>query len=279
MPPAPGRRRPGPGRCRDEPRRRPVPSVVRLERAWRRCSPTAWTGRSRSGTVSSAARRERAQPGPVATPAGPPQHRLRSGVPPRHPSPSGRSASPRCSPPPGVTGRCMAAVTRPWCSRSSPTGPCPRCPPRCAPGCGRNWAPGWSVCLLATVTDQAVAVRARALRPSYDPAHLTASLARAAAGALGEGTRPGAGPGAGPGPDWVVPQVRWLHEVDRLCPGRRRAPRPGPVRTNARLPPARPRGLAGRAGGPPAAGAAAASAVHGFRGEPAGRLDRAARRG
>ncbi len=69
-------------------------------------------------------------------------------------------------------------------------------------------------CLLATVVDQAVAVRARALRPSYDPAQLAASLARAAARALGEGT----GPGARPGPDWVIPQVRWLHEADRLCP-------------------------------------------------------------
>ncbi len=82
-------------------------------------------------------------------------------------------------------------------------------------------------CLLATVVDQAVAVRARALRPSYDPAHLTASLARAAARALGESTPPGTGPGAGPGPDWVIPQVRWLHEVDRLCPAGGGPPDPG----------------------------------------------------
>jgi hypothetical protein len=69
-------------------------------------------------------------------------------------------------------------------------------------------------CLLATVVDQAVAVRAPALRPSYDPAHLAASLARAAMRALSEST----GPGTSPGPDWVIPQVRWLHEADRLCP-------------------------------------------------------------
>src|SRR5579871_508718 len=81
-------------------------------------------------------------------------------------------------------------------------------------------------CLLATVVDQAVAARARALRPSYDPAHLAASLARAAETALSHGTgrgpgpgpEHGIGPGPGPGPDWVIPQVRWLHEADRLCP-------------------------------------------------------------
>ena len=69
-------------------------------------------------------------------------------------------------------------------------------------------------CLLATVVDQAVAVRARALRPSYDPAHLAASLARAAWPALSHGT----GPGTSAGPGWVIPQLRWLHEADRLCP-------------------------------------------------------------
>ncbi len=69
-------------------------------------------------------------------------------------------------------------------------------------------------CLLATVVDQAVAVRAGALRPSYDPARLAASVARVALRALGQG----AGPGTRPGPGWVIPQVRWLHEMDRLCP-------------------------------------------------------------
>jgi hypothetical protein len=78
-------------------------------------------------------------------------------------------------------------------------------------------------CLLATVVDQAVAVRARALRPSYDPAQLAANLARAAARALGAGTSPG----TRPGPDWVIPQVRWLHEADRLCPPGGGPPEPG----------------------------------------------------
>ena len=78
-------------------------------------------------------------------------------------------------------------------------------------------------CLLATVVDQAVAVRARALRPSYDPAHLAGSAARAALRALSGGT----GPGARPGADWVIPQVRWLHEADRLCPPGGGPPDPG----------------------------------------------------
>src|SRR5262249_57813679 len=78
-------------------------------------------------------------------------------------------------------------------------------------------------CVLATVVDAAVAVRARALRPSYDPAHLAASVARAALRALsaGAGVRP-----VRAGPDWVIPQVRWLHELDRLCPSGDAGPDP-----------------------------------------------------
>ena len=114
-------------------------------------------------------------------------------------------------------------------NRSVPAVPAPL-----RPG-GRNLGARLRECLLATVADQAVAVRARALRPSYDPAHLTASLARAAARALGEAPRRAPGRRAGPGPDWVIPQVRWLHEVDRLCPAGGGPARPGPVRTGARL--------------------------------------------
>jgi len=69
-------------------------------------------------------------------------------------------------------------------------------------------------CLLAAVADQAVAARARALRPSYDPARLAAGVAGAALAALTQR----AGPGSRPGPGWVIPQLRWLHELDRLCP-------------------------------------------------------------
>jgi uncharacterized protein len=70
-------------------------------------------------------------------------------------------------------------------------------------------------CLLATVVDAAVSCRARALRHSYDPARLVAVAARAAASLLSPApasTSPRAGQ------VWVIPQLRWLHEAERLCP-------------------------------------------------------------
>src|SRR5262249_47924424 len=79
-------------------------------------------------------------------------------------------------------------------------------------------------CLLATVVDAAVAVRARALRPRYDPPHLAADVARAALRARSAGA---GAPPARAGPGWVIPQVRWLHELDRLCPAAAGAPDPG----------------------------------------------------
>jgi helicase HerA-like protein len=78
-------------------------------------------------------------------------------------------------------------------------------------------------CLLAAVVDKAVAVRARTLRQSYDPALLAASVARVALRALDQG----AGTDAGPSQSWVIPQVRWLHEMDKLCPADGGAPDPG----------------------------------------------------
>src|SRR6516164_8808758 len=69
-------------------------------------------------------------------------------------------------------------------------------------------------CLLATVIDRAVGGRAGILRASYDPALLTVSAAAVALRALGRG----AGPGARIGPGWVIPQLRWLHELERICP-------------------------------------------------------------
>jgi hypothetical protein len=52
------------------------------------------------------------------------------------------------------------------------------------------------------------------LRPSYDPAQLAATAAGVARRALSQA----AGPGAQIGPSWVIPQVRWLHELERVCP-------------------------------------------------------------
>ena len=84
-------------------------------------------------------------------------------------------------------------------------------------------------CLLARVVDHQVGVRAAALRPSYDPPRFSQVVASAAAIRLdraggGVVAGPAIWPGGGvpsatrPGPAWVVPQLRWLHEIERLCP-------------------------------------------------------------
>jgi uncharacterized protein len=87
-----------------------------------------------------------------------------------------------------------------------------------APAPLRRWWPGLDrrlrECLLATVLDRAVRSRALAIRTAYDPAALAGATAGAAWLMLG----PGAGAGARPGPGWVIPQLRWLHEMERVCP-------------------------------------------------------------
>jgi hypothetical protein len=82
----------------------------------------------------------------------------------------------------------------------------------------RRWQalrPRLRECLLATLVDRVVTNRERALATSYDPARLTASAAAAALGLLDRGARPG----NRPGPAWVIPQLRWLHEMERVWPG------------------------------------------------------------
>jgi hypothetical protein len=74
-------------------------------------------------------------------------------------------------------------------------------------------------CVLATVIDRAVAARAVSLRDSYDPQRLTRSVADAAErilGAAGDvaGGAP-AGAGARAAAAWVIPQLRWVHEVEQ----------------------------------------------------------------
>jgi helicase HerA-like protein len=69
-------------------------------------------------------------------------------------------------------------------------------------------------CLLATAVDRSLLGRAIAVRAFYDPLRLTAVTAETALRLLDGGK----GAGAPPGPDWVIPQVRWLHEVERVCP-------------------------------------------------------------
>jgi uncharacterized protein len=69
-------------------------------------------------------------------------------------------------------------------------------------------------CVLATAIDSAVLGRGQALRESYDPASLAAACAVSAAAMLDGGK----GAGTRPGPTWVIPQLRWLHELERVCP-------------------------------------------------------------
>jgi DNA helicase HerA-like ATPase len=78
----------------------------------------------------------------------------------------------------------------------------------------REQEPRTGECALASVLEGVVAGRAPALRATADPAALCAAAAGAARGLLG-----GAAPaGRRPGQARVIPQLRWLHEMERLCP-------------------------------------------------------------
>lgn len=69
-------------------------------------------------------------------------------------------------------------------------------------------------CALATVLDGCVERRAGALRERFDPVELIAEIAPPARSMLaGSGRWKRVAP---PGPDWVVPQVQWLHELERV---------------------------------------------------------------
>jgi hypothetical protein len=89
----------------------------------------------------------------------------------------------------------------------------------------RRWAamdPRRRECALATLIDRSVGARGVSMRGSYDPDRLAAGVASTALGLLG-GMAPD---GKRAGPVWVVPQLRWLHEIERICP--LDGPRPDP---------------------------------------------------
>ncbi len=69
-------------------------------------------------------------------------------------------------------------------------------------------------CLLATAVDRSLRGRSLVVRGCYDPQRLAAALASTAVKLL-DGL-PGAGGLAGR--EWVIPQLQWLHEVERVCP-------------------------------------------------------------
>jgi hypothetical protein len=91
--------------------------------------------------------------------------------------------------------------------------PVPRVPAPLRPG-WRALSPRTRECLLATAVEAEVTARAGALRPCYDPHRLAAVVAAAARRML-------AAVDPVPvraGPVWVIPQLRWLHEMERLNP-------------------------------------------------------------
>jgi hypothetical protein len=78
----------------------------------------------------------------------------------------------------------------------------------------RDLAPRLRKCALGQVIERAAAARAAAVRAAYSPQRLVAAAASFARQLLEQGG--GAARRAGPG--WVIPQVRWLHEFERVCP-------------------------------------------------------------
>jgi uncharacterized protein len=87
-----------------------------------------------------------------------------------------------------------------------------------APAALARWWPGLGQrageCALASVLDRVTGVRALALRSSYDPGELLAAVAATAWRLLAGGS----GAGDRPGPGWVIGQLRWLHEMERVSP-------------------------------------------------------------
>ncbi|MGO9503235.1 MAG: ATP-binding protein [Streptosporangiaceae bacterium] len=69
-------------------------------------------------------------------------------------------------------------------------------------------------CLLATTLDRALQGRSPTVRDFADPQELAAAAAAKAQRMLAGGK----GAGTVPGTTWVIPQLQWLHEVERVCP-------------------------------------------------------------
>src|SRR5581483_7174601 len=140
-----------------------------------------------------------------------------------------------------LTGRPLPGVPAPLRAASQPDAA-----GQLRPG-GQELSPRGRECLLATVIDTAIAARAAALRTSYDPRYLAAVTATVAGRMLADGDAVPVRAGS----VWVIPQLRWLHEMERLIPFGRDRLRPGDIAA-ARLRPGRTAGLAGDPGRGPA---------------------------
>jgi uncharacterized protein len=69
-------------------------------------------------------------------------------------------------------------------------------------------------CVLASVIDRAIASRSPAIREFFEPGRLAAEVAAVALRILGGGK----GAGTQVGAQWVIPQLQWLHEIERALP-------------------------------------------------------------
>jgi DNA helicase HerA-like ATPase len=69
-------------------------------------------------------------------------------------------------------------------------------------------------CVLATVIERTVACRSQAIRAYFDPADLVAAVAAMSLRILNGGK----GAGTQAEPEWVIPQLQWLHEIERALP-------------------------------------------------------------
>jgi uncharacterized protein len=88
--------------------------------------------------------------------------------------------------------------------------------PQVPTAAGEDWlalSPRSRECLLTTMIGDAVTPRAPALRASYDPGRLTSVITAVAGRMLDHGPVPFRA-----GHVWVIPQLRWLHEVERAHP-------------------------------------------------------------
>lgn len=69
-------------------------------------------------------------------------------------------------------------------------------------------------CMLATVTERAVASRSQAIREVFAPQRLTTAVAETALRMLDGGK----GALTQASQEWVIPQLQWLHEIERALP-------------------------------------------------------------
>jgi hypothetical protein len=75
-------------------------------------------------------------------------------------------------------------------------------------------APRLRECVLATVIERSVAGRSEAIRACFDPAELIFAVSETALRILNGGK----GAGLPVGRRWVIPQLQWLHELERALP-------------------------------------------------------------